>query len=369
MTNEEANKVTSAHKDKSPEVKESSMESSPKDTSKGNMKSVSTEERKDVEETDSARDSNIDKQNNDEVVMIRKVNQQMAEDDDSFLAKIIGLGLIILGIVFIILAILVVFLSRRDPSVDNSLEVPTINSKSHTNEQNILVFGKAQDNSDVMFFINDETYKDGFAEVEDGKYEYLLPVTEEGEYEIEAAIVVGFPVQRRSEKSDKIIVNVDWTRPSGDVELKYDEISTDGKFTLEGKTEPNATVILRDSKTGDEFEAKADEDGNFKFDSIELDKENTEFEVIIVDQAGNERVLDEKITIKYDKNIDNGGDGNNGDDNNNGGTTNPDLPESAGELEAAMDFILGNQIMVFMGLFALIVFGFNSGLVLKKIRR
>lgn len=349
-------------------VVDNTSKAAAKDTSKTDSATAYTTSNPTTASTSKSTSATASSSQSQDKEVVAKVNRQMAEDDDSLLARIIGLGLILLGIIFIVLAIMVVILSRRDPKVDSELDVPTLKTDNlFTNKEDIKVFGDSDSGSEVMFWLNGEVY-DGTAEIEDGEYEFTIEVTKEDEYIIEAAAVDGFPIKRRSEKSDTLKVVVDWTRPSEKVENKNESVKEDGTYVLKGKIEPFGSITLRDTETDEEYSATADKDGNFEL-TIKLGEGETEFEVIIKDAAGNERVLEEKISVKFDPDATNGG--TNGTGGTNGGTTGNggDLPESAGELDAALDFMFGNRLMVIFGLIALVVFAANSGFVAMKLKR
>lgn len=319
--------------------------------------------------------------------MVDKVNQQMATEEDSLMAKIIGFGLILLGAAFIVLAVVVVVLSRRSAEIDESLEVPTLKANLYTNEEVTAVEGTTSPDGEVMFFIDGEESDVVATADSDGEFsaELTLP-NEEGVYDIQAATVEGFPLRNRSKKSDISSITLDKTAPSAEAEFDYDPISQDGKFDLSGTVDPNAIVRLS-APDGVEYYTSANEDGKFNFEQIKLNAKDTEYNVTLVDEAGNERELALKLEVSYpafvepiasgDVNGDGVVDDADGDLNGDGVTTGdgtvagvtdtPDLPEAAGELDAAMDILGGNTLMLILGLVAVAVFSLNSGVVAVKL--
>ena len=341
--------------------------------------------------------------------MAEKVVLTQERDEDSLMARVIGLGLILLGVVLISLVIAASVLSRRGARINDDINVPSLEASRVTNEQEVSITGEAPEGSRVQFFLNGEEV-DKTAQVDDdGNYSYLLEIGDEGDYEIQAAAVRGFPLRERSKKSDVIEVTVDRTPPSSDVAFDYDPISTDGNFRVTGTADPNSTVILNDGSA--DYASLADDDGKFVIDGIKLESKETEFTVIVADSANNFKELALKIDAEYPSYVaavveddpaddssdsDEGGDLNgpgvsdqaddsstNSDTNDEDGDHTPvdtaggaattdtdsgkELPEAAGELEAAMEFILGNQLISLFAVIALTVFLANSGVVVYKL--
>lgn len=298
--------------------------------------------------------------------MVEKVNQQISkeQEEESTFAKVVGLGLILLGFFFIVLAIIVVVISRGEPKVDGDLTVPTIEVERFIKDEKVIVVGETDDKGKVMFYLEGDFQDDVITADDDGDYRYEFIVEDEGEYEIEAVTVEGFPVRRRSEKSETAEFTVDWSAPEEkDVTVDYDPVSEDGKFIVSGTVEPYAKVTMKGD--GAEYTAQADEDGNFVIEGIELENEEVSFTVTVEDQAGNTRVLDEEITVVNTSHGDLNGDG----VVDAGDNTGEELPESAGEFAAAMEFLMENKLMMVFGLLALIVLGVNSGFVAMKLKR
>ncbi len=296
--------------------------------------------------------------------MVDKVNQQMANEEDGFMAKIIGFGLIVLGIVFVVLAVIVVLLSRRSPKIDEEMTIPELKAETYTKEDSVYVKGETEPKSEVMFYIDGEEEKVTIKADDEGNFDgYVTLPEEDGKYELRASSVSGFPLRKRSNKSDTVVVIKDTTVPSADVELKFPETTKKDNFTLSGKVEPYAIVKVYDNEN--EYYTTADKDGNFELDIIDLDKKLNSYTVSITDLAGNETVLDEKIAINYSP------DGTvadaDGDLNGDGASTSPDLPESAGIFDDAMDTVLGNNLMLLFGIVGIAILALNGGIVYAKL--
>lgn len=309
----------------------------------------------------------------DEKAMIDKVNDQMTPREEGFMAKFVGTALIVLGVLFVLLAILVVFLSRRPASVNSDLPVPSINAPKQTKEESIKVKGETEDNGSVMFWVDGNIYPEVATANGEGKYEINIEAKEEGEYKIAAAYVKGFPVKQRSEKSKEVKVLVDRTPPSSDAKLDYEKVVSGDKMTIRGNTEPNTKVTVK--LNGEEYSTTSDENGDFVVEDIRLSPGSNRMSVVFEDEAGNQVELDDDLVVDYVPGGDIDGDGirDIGIDIDGDGIPDVDdgteLPEASGELEAAMDFLLGNRLMMLFGLLALAVFGVNTGLVAMKLRK
>lgn len=308
-----------------------------------------------------------------EKAMIDKVNDKMTPREDSFLARLIGTGLIVLGVLFVILAIVVVALSTREATVNKDLPVPTIEAPRATNDDQIRVSGETEDNGTVMFWVNGEEHADTATADDEGNYEIRFEAEDEGEYRFQAAYVKGFPLRQRSERSDEIKVRVDRTPPSTEVKLDYEKVVSGNKMTIKGNTEPNTTVIVE--LDGREYTTKSDENGDFTIEGILLLEGENSLVVFLEDEAGNRVELDNEVVVEHVPGGDLNGDGirDIGVDLDGDGIpdadTGTELPEAAGELEAALDFFFGNRLMLTFGLIALAVFAINTGFVATKLRK
>ena len=295
--------------------------------------------------------------------MVDKVNQQMASDD-STIARLIGLGLVIVGVVFIVLAAVVIILSRRDPKIDDNIGAPTLEISEATNLDYVLISGTADKKSKVIFYLDDKKQDDEITVGSDGSFEYKLPIEDEGEYDIQAATVKGFPLKRRSEKSEPVIVLVDRTAPADKAKLTYDKTTVSGKVTVSGSVEPGVTVtILSGEET---YSTTSDDSGKFKIKGVKINASEARFSVVLEDKAGNKTELSQKVVVEYPAYA------SAGDLNGDGvidANDNPNLPEAAGEIENAFAFLFGNQLMTLFALGALGLFAVNSGVVLVKAKK
>lgn len=299
--------------------------------------------------------------------MTQKVNQSSVFEEDSLLARVIGLGLVALGVVFVILAIVVVYLSRQAPELDREVQVPTVVvEKTDIKDESVQVRGKAPKDEKVAIYLNGQQ-QDLLAEVDgDGNYSYNLEVTKEGRNEIQAATVVGFPNKRRSDLSQKIIVNADFTAPSTNAELNYDPVVTNGVLNMTGKIDPNTKITV---ESGDEkYSAQSDAEGNFALNDIKVEAEEESFDIVLEDKAGNRRELARKVDVTYPAYAEHA----NGDLNGDGVTTgvngtSTQIPEASGELTEALQTVFGNNLMSMFALIAIGVFLVNSGVVALKL--
>lgn len=316
---------------------------------------ASTHESKVTEKTD---------QTNKEVV--EKVNSQMAKDSDTRLARFIGMAIIILGVVILLMVLAAAFLANRDPRVDKGLTVPTVKVEEYVDSKDFDVRGQTDPDTEVEIRVqsdfdsskdeyqNTETYS---VEVDgDGEFVAEVSVDEEGEYAVSAATIKGFPIKSISEFSEPVVVTVDTTAPSANVELNYPDTAKSG-FTLSGTVDPDTEVILEGEDTT--YIDISDDEGAFAIENIDMgDKEESEFTVVLRDKAGNERELNEKVVVRNTAVT-----GQEGDLNGDGVTTGPDLPEASGPLEDGLAAVASNQLIVLMGLAALGIFAVNSGVV------
>ena len=150
--------------------------------------------------------------------------------------------------------------------------------------------------------------------------------------------------------SNEISTSIDWTPPSSTISLEYESLSPSSSATVKGSADPNTTIIIENETNA--YEGIVNEDGTFEIPGVALANGLNSYTVRIKDRAGNEVVSEEKVKISYEG----------GDLDGLGVATGPgqQLPESAGELEAAMDFLTGNSMMLIIGVAALAVLGISS---------
>jgi hypothetical protein len=186
----------------------------------------------------------------------------------------------------------------------------------------------------------------------EGAFEYEYPIEDEGTYAVSVAGVKGFPKRYISLQSDMRMVEVDRTDPVL-TEIDYPEEVGTESFTLIGNVEPNAEVVV--TRGTDKYVATCDEQGDFKITEILLEEGPNVFGVSIVDEAGNEVEVDEKVKVTYSM-----------DSDVNGNAVTDEIPVASGELEEAMQKLLGNNLMMLFGLIAMVAFFFSSGFAFLK---
>ncbi|MDD3661609.1 MAG: Ig-like domain-containing protein [Candidatus Dojkabacteria bacterium] len=274
-------------------------------------------------------------------------------------ARVFGVLFILIGLVLVAVLIGGFIISRLPYRVDPNLPIPTLDSvEPFTGEDTITVRGAVLPGETVALYIDDERYSDTVETNEDGEFEFIdLELEEEGDIAFETAVVRGGLFKRRSELSNEVITTVDWTAPSPEIALEYNENADASTTNISGTTEPNATIIVQGP--ADQYEATADEEGNFTVSDIALIEGSNEFTVRVRDQAGNEVLAQEKAIIAFA-----GAGAINGD-----GATDSrspeSLPESAGELERAMEILAGNKLMAFIALTAIAAFAGSSSVVYR----
>lgn len=285
-------------------------------------------------------------------------------------ARILGAIFVVSALVIILVLIIAYGLSKLSYRVDPNLPIPTLNElPKYTKEETIDVSGTVLPGETVALYQDGDLLKYRAETDDDGDFTFEeVELEEEGETEFEAAVIRGGLLKKRSEKSNTVSTIVDWTAPSSKVEVSYDETVSNGKTSIEGKAEENSTVILED-EDGNKYETKADEDGKFKFDDVKLKSGKNVFSIKVKDEAGNEVVSGTEIEITAEGDI-NGPGASTGPDGTDGtGTDGQQLPESAGELDRAMEFLFGNNIMFVFSILALAVFGASTASVMWHSRK
>lgn len=285
--------------------------------------------------------------------MVEKIQIEKTINPRSTNSMILGMTLISLGLLVLVIGVILFFLYRREPQVDRSMSVPTVDeTASASNARSIVLSGEAEGAQRVMVYLNGKILERNL-KVDEGKFRYEYDFSDEGEYKFQAATVTGFPVRVRSELSQERVVAVDWSAPSSEnVSLVYEKEIHDGAFSVAGTIDPNTTVVL---KRGDNrYVAKSDDKGAFELKDVPLSGGENKFEVELRDEAGNKTVLDKGVTVAM-----------RGDINGNGVT---DIPEASGELSNALAYLAGNNAMKVFGLIAFALFAVNSTLVVLKVR-
>lgn len=267
-------------------------------------------------------------------------------------SKIVGTIFIFLGVVLIGYGIYSFVRFSKTPQLDETLDVPSLSgTEVITNDEDILVKGTAEGFDEVFVYVDNEEIARVKVDSE-GTFEYKYPIENEGTYAVSVAGVKGFPKRYISLQSDMKMVKVDRTDPVL-TKMEYPkEVGTES-FTLVGNVEPNAEVtVIRGT---DKYVATCDEQGDFKITEILLDEGPNVFGVSITDKAGNEVELEEKVKVTYSV-----------DSDVNGNAVTDEIPVAAGELEEAMQVLLGNNLMMLFGLFAMVAFFLSSGFVFLK---
>ena len=268
------------------------------------------------------------------------------------ISKIVGTIFIFLGIVLIGYGIYTFVKFNKTPQLDETLDVPSLSgTEVMTNDENILIKGTADGFDEIFVYVDNEEVAKVKVDSQ-GAFEYAYPVEDEGTYAVSVAGVKGFPKRYISLQSDMKMIKVDRTDP---VLTKIDypeEVGTES-FTLIGNVEPNAEVTV--TRGTDKYVATCDEQGDFKITEILLDEGPNVFGVSITDKAGNEVELEEKVKVTYSVGSD-----------VNGNAVTDEIPVAAGELEEAMQVLLGNNLMMLFGLIAMVAFFFSFGFAFLK---
>ncbi|MEA3357304.1 MAG: Ig-like domain-containing protein [Patescibacteria group bacterium] len=263
----------------------------------------------------------------------------------------ITIGLTLAGVLIVIYGI-----TKLPYRADPKLPIPTLDKlDEYTNEKYIDVSGEAIPGETIVLYINGEPYKERVSADDIGFFSFdELRLDEEGKIRFEAATVRGTILKKRSEKSNEISTSADWTPPSENVDLEYFKNSNTEISSIKGQAEKNSYVIL--NKGNEQYETETDENGSFEFKDLVLELGNNTFKVSVRDKAGNSVRSSVIAEILYE--LPDGA----GDINGNAVTSQAQgkLPESAGEIEAALNFLVGNKIMLLFGILALIGFTLSS---------
>ena len=283
--------------------------------------------------------------------MVSKVEVKKPDSQEK-ISRIVGTIFIFLGIVLIGYGIYSFVKFGRTPELDETLDTPSLSgTEVITNDENILIKGTADSFDEVFVYVDNEEVARVKVDAE-GIFEYDYPVEDEGTYAVSVAGVKGFPKRYISLQSDMRMVEVDRTDPVL-TEIDYPEEVGTESFTLVGNVEPNAEVIV--TRGTDKYVATCDEQGDFKVTEILLDEGPNVFAVSIVDEAGNEVKLDDKVKVTYSS-----------DSDVNGNAVTDEIPVASGELEEAMQKLLGNNLMMLFGLIAIVAFFFSTGFAFLK---
>jgi hypothetical protein len=283
-----------------------------------------------------------------EKIVVKRRDHEMA-------SRIVGTIFIIVGIILVGLGIYSFVTYKAEPELDENLTTPVLRELSDaTNDKKIELSGEAEGVDKVRIFLNDvllETVK-----TEDGRFEYIWEVEDEGIYTIALDGLKGFPRQRKSKSSETTFLTIDWTAPSPTISLEYPTEVVKKAFLVQGTIDPNTTLFLK--RGTQSFSAVSDSDGYIEVVVDLLDEGKNVFGLVLQDEAGNETVPEEKVRITYSPSAHINGDGVQG--------VADEIPEAAGNLEEAMQEVFGNNLMLYFGLIAMLVMVFTSVVLVKK---
>ena len=286
--------------------------------------------------------------------LTEKIEITPEKKQESMFSMVIGTVLVALGILLFVSGVVMLVLFNLPPRESTKVVAPVILTQtSSTNLRSVTISGYSKSER-VMIWVNDELVNKSLGVVEEA-FSYDYSVDQEGDYKIEVASIEGFPIRYRSPKTEGVVVTVDWTAPSDSAFIKYTKEVDTKVFTVTGTVEPNATVVI--SKGSKEYSSKANSKGDFRIKNVPLSLGKNDFSVSVKDSAGNVTKLSKVISVKYLV----------GDLNGNGASTS--LPVSAGSLDGAKAFLLGNSLMTMFGAIALAAFVTSSGVVLYRSRR
>lgn len=281
--------------------------------------------------------------------MLPKLNPQDPHRSD-FLSG----TFVIAGLTVVALVILVFTISKIPYRVDPDLPIPTLDSiDAYTNNETVDITGDGVPGEKIVLYINGKLQTKTATVDKYGTFQFSdVSATQEGEYKYEVATVQGSILKKRSELSNKAVVIVDRTSPSKDIEFFYPEETDIDEAIISGIAERKSYIILK--REEDIYETKTDNEGKFEFSNIPLKEGKNTFFVSIKDEAGNEVTLSNNVIVAYTP----------GEVNGDGASS--ELPESAGELEKALDVILNQKLMLILGVLSIAAFAGSSIIVYKK---
>ena len=85
-------------------------------------------------------------------------------------------------------------------------------------------------------------------------------------------------------------------------------------------------------------------------------KSKNVFSLLLVDEAGNETIPEEKVRITYSP----------GADLNGNGTYDTEIPEASGNLSEALEEVFSNQLMMIFGILGMLVMTITSLVLIRK---
>lgn len=287
--------------------------------------------------------------------MVSKV--EIKEKRENYLSRLIGTLFIVFGLLLIGYGIFSYIKNNNNPKLDESLAAPTLTETvKAVNGDEVVVKGEAKGFNKAQVFIDNELV--GTTKIDkDGKFEFIHKIADEGKYIVSVSAIKGFFRKLVTPKSDPIIVSVDRTAPEL-AKINYSkEVGTE-TFAVVGEGEPGSTVVVK--RGIDIYETEIGSDGKFVIKDISLRDEGTNvFSVVLKDEAGNSKEVEEKVSVIYAKES----------SVNGNAIIDSDLPVAAGELELALSILKDAKIMSLLGVLALIAFVTSSGVVIAKKNR
>ncbi len=282
--------------------------------------------------------------------------------------KLIGI-LVAFGVfALLILGLILLIISRAEPGVDETLSKPVFKDLPKvTNSEKLSIKGKQKDLGKVIVYVDEKEIAKVDVKDDSFVYEYAFDAGE-GDYKIEGAGLKTGLIKKRSKKTEAVIVTYDKTPPSTDIELDYPEETDKDKFTLKGNAEENIEVTLRSN--GESFSTTTNDKGDFSIEDVSLNEESNSFTLVLIDKAGNEVELTDEFSVVYASTGDLNGPGvSDSTDEVSDTEETPDLPQSAGEFDAAMEFLAQNDLMFVTAILALLAFTLSSGFFVVKYSR
>jgi hypothetical protein len=281
--------------------------------------------------------------------------EKTESDNRGTILRVIGLAILIFALIALLVLGIIAIVTRISPKVDASMNKPVLSRISeYTNQESITVSGKVTGVSQVILYVDGKVHS--VIPVKDEKFETTYKFGAEKKYTFEAAGVKGWILRSRSEKSDSVSTTYDKTAPSSKVELiDLPKEVTVPDLTIKGKAEPNSVVVFK--LNDKEYTAKVTKDGTFEISGIILKAGENVFSVEVKDLAGNSTKVTETFKVTYNVKT----------SISTGTSTSPVLPNSAGELDAAVAMIAQNKFMFGFGLFALMLLIANGSVVAVKL--
>jgi hypothetical protein len=296
----------------------------------------------------------------------QKKNDQKLNDGQA--GKLLGAFFVVAGLILIGVLLIFYILSKLPYRTDPNMPIPTLEElDEYSNDDSIDLSGEVIPNETVILYREEELTDRKTKSDNDGNFTFEdVNLPEEEKVSFQAATVRGLILKKRSEKSNTVATTVDRTDPSAKVSLDYPKETEDDTITVKGEAEKNSTVTLK--KDGEEYETETDDQGKFEVKDVELKDGENVFKVIVEDEAGNEVTSSSRVKVNKKASGDLNGPGatDTRDDANGTGDTTASaegkgkLPESAGELEAALEVLSQNSLMFGFGVLAALMFALSS---------